>query len=198
MRVGHLPTRAAAVGVALVAAVALTACSSGSSSGGVPSASRSRRPPTTAAPGGSGALDQALVDYVHCMRAHGITIDDPAPRPGHSGLSLNVPDLSQPGVREADGQCKQHLAPVIAAKGGAAAARLTPNVMRALLAYSRCMRAHDIPLLDPDPTDGHVSMGDVAGLDSSVGRTDARFHQADASCRHFLPRSVPDDGTGPP
>jgi len=142
--------------------------------------------------------DQALVDYVHCMRARGVTIDDPAPRPGHSGLSLNIPDLSVPGVSQADGQCKHFLAPLIAAKGAGAHDRLTPATMRGLLAYARCMRSHDIPLLDPDPSDGHLSMGDVAGINNSVGRQDPQFHDADAACRHLLPRGIPDDGTGPP
>jgi hypothetical protein len=194
MRIANL--RWTVGGAVLVFVLALTACSSGdSSSGGIPTGGGSA---AHTAPTAAGTLDQALIDYAHCMRAHGVTIADPAPRPGHSGLSLDVPNLSTPGVSAADGECKQFLAPVVAAKQGAASARITPAAMRALLAYSRCMRSHDIPLLDPDPSDGHISLGDIAGINNDVGRQDPRFHSADAACRHLLPHGFPDDGTGPP
>jgi hypothetical protein len=179
----------AAVGVALVTA----GCSSSGAGSGVPTAGGSAR-----AQAAAGDFDQAMLDYVHCMRGHGVTISDPAPRPGHTGLSLTPPAMSTPGVREADAQCNHFLAPINAMKSAAAHDRLTPAVMSALLSYSRCMRSHDIPLEDPDPGDGHVSMGNVPGLDNNVSRSDPLFHSADAECRHVLPASVPDDGTGPP
>jgi hypothetical protein len=181
----------ATVSVMLVAA----GCGSSGSGPGVPTAGGSSR---TQAAAGTSDLDQDMIDYVHCMRGQGVTISDPAPRPGHTGLSLSPPDLSTPGVRAADGQCKHFLAPINAYKARGAHDRLTPAVMSALLSYSRCMRSHDIPLEDPSPDDGHVSMGNIAGLNSDIGRQDPLFHSADSACRHLLPASVPDDGTGPP
>jgi hypothetical protein len=89
--------------------------------------------------------------------------------------------------------------PVIDAKRNAVTSSLTPEKLQALIAYSRCMRDHQIPLLDPDPTDGHISFGTVAGLsEPDLGRRDPRFAQADAACRNVLPTGTPDDGTGPP
>jgi hypothetical protein len=84
-------------------------------------------------------------------------------------------------------------------KRNAVAASMTPEKLQALIAYSRCMRAHQIPLLDPDPTDGHISFGSVPGINElALGRRDPLFAQADAACRSLLPPNTPDDGTGPP
>jgi hypothetical protein len=166
-------------------AVALAACSSSARSGSTTTTFSSARG------------DQIFVDYVHCVRSRGVTISDPIHRPGHVGLSLSLPDPGTPGFAAADAACRHILQPVIAMKD-AAHGRPSAATMNALLAYARCMRQHDIPLLDPDPADGHVSLGTVPGINSDVGRGDAQFHQADAQCRHLLPPSVPDDGTGPP
>jgi hypothetical protein len=169
-------------------------CGSGRAGQGVPTAGGTG---TTAANTSGADLDQALVNYVHCMRGHGVTISDPSPRPGHTGLTLTPPDMSIPGVAQADGQCQHFLAPIEAAKSAGARARTTPTVMSALLNYARCMRSHDIPLLDPSGPDGHISLGNVPGINNPIGRQDPQFQSADATCRHFLPSSVPDDGTGP-
>lgn len=183
-----------AIGAGL--AIALAACSSGSSSGGVPTANASgSRTPTTQLT--SVAADQLFVDYVHCVRGRGVTIPDPVHRPGHSGLSLSIPDAGTPGFAAADAACRHLLVPVLAMKG-AGRGQPTAAAMTALIAYSRCMRAHDIPLLEPAPSDGHISLGTVAGINNRVGRQDPQFQSADAACRHLLPAGVADDGTGPP
>jgi hypothetical protein len=170
--------------VGLVCAVALAAC------GG-----RSTHSTTTSTISSTQA-DQLFVDYVHCVRARGVPISDPAHRPGHQGLSLMLPDAGTPGLAAADAACRHFLAPVIAMKAGSQA-RPNSGTMNALIAYVRCMRRHDIPLLDPDPNDGHIATGEVAGL-SNVSRGDPQFRNADTQCRSMLPPHVPDDGTGPP
>src|SRR6516162_1426172 len=89
------------------AALALTCagCAGAGGGHGIPTAGRSDRRPS---PQPAGDLDQALINYAHCMRGRGVTISDPAPSPGHTGLSLDPPNMSIPGVAEADAQC-QHL-----------------------------------------------------------------------------------------
>jgi hypothetical protein len=166
-------------------AVVLAACSSSARSGSTTTTFSSARG------------DQIFVDYVHCVRARGVQISDPIHRPGHVGLSLSLPDAGTPGFAAADAACHHILAPVIAMKA-AGRTRPTPATTNALVAYARCMRQHDIPLLDPDPNDGHLALGSVPGINNDVGRQDAAFHQADARCRHLLPATIPDDGTGPP
>jgi hypothetical protein len=58
------------------------------------------------------------------------------------------------------------------------------------------MRGHDIAILDPTP-DGELNLGRVPGISNDFGRYSPQFRAADAACRHFLPASVHDDGTGP-
>ncbi len=157
-----------------------------------------------AAPAATGHLssyDQDFVDYARCMRAHGVSnFPDPVHVPGHAGLTLQMPDGLdiRSGVgKAAHDACQRYLQPVLdmKARGGGAP---TADRLQALADYSRCMRTHRIPLLDPDPADGHISLGPVAGLpEPPGGRSDPLFAAADAACRHLLPPDTPDDGTGP-
>jgi hypothetical protein len=58
------------------------------------------------------------------------------------------------------------------------------------------MRAHDIPMLDPDRF-GDLNLGNPPGISSDFGRYSPQFRSADTACRHLLPAGVRDDGTGP-
>jgi len=78
-------------------------------------------------------------------------------------------------------------------KGGAA--QVAPE-LPALTRYAECMRSHDIDMLDPTPS-GALSLGNVPGITASFGRYSPQFRAADSACRHLLPASVHDDGTGP-
>ncbi len=80
-------------------------------------------------------------------------------------------------------------------KNANAAAQAAP-LMPALTRYARCMRAHDINMLDPT-REGDLNLGRVPGVPKRFGRYSPQFRAADAACRHFLPASVHDDGTGP-
>ncbi len=134
------------------------------------------------------------------MRDHGVTdYPDPVQRPGHSGLSLQYDgDIRAPSFQRADAACRHFIQPIIDMKERNAHDQLTPDRLQGLTNYARCMRDHQIPMLDPDPSDGHLSLGDVPGISSRVGRYDPEFHTADATCRTRLPAGVADDGTGPP
>ncbi len=147
--------------------------------------------------------DALFVQFAHCMRAHGIAdFPDPVHRAGHSGLSLSFPDDVNPTAgpgKAANTACQPIIQPVIDMKMSHVADDLTPARLQGLTRYSRCMRAHQIPLLDPDPRDGHISFGQVSGLtDPPRGRRDPLFTAADTACRSVLPAGVSDDGTGPP
>jgi hypothetical protein len=73
---------------------------------------------------------------------------------------------------------------------------LPQSTIRALTDYARCMRAHDIPMLDPTPA-GALNLGNVPGITSDFGRYSQQFRAADSACRHLLPPHVHDDGSGP-
>src|SRR5215469_16506334 len=185
----------------LAAAAALSAaCSSGSGAqagpGNSPVASLSGH-------GNSGAASQSLtvaqgdrdfVNFARCMRAHGVQMSDPFHRPGHTGLSIDVPAQTAAN-RPAFAACTHFIQPVINMKLSYARA-FTAAHLPALTRYAQCMRSHDIPMLDPTPI-GALNLGNVPGINSNFGRYSPQFRAADAACRHFLPAGVHDDGTGP-
>lgn len=144
--------------------------------------------------------DQAFVDYARCMRDNGVAgFPDPVQRPGHDGLSLdNGNTAGDPAYPTADAACKHFLEAIDSIKAAGAHSALTPERLDGLIAYARCMRDHQVPMLDPDPTDGHISLGNVPGITNDVGRGDPQFRSADSACRSKLPAGVEDDGTGPP
>jgi hypothetical protein len=175
-------------------AVAVAACSSGSAG-----------PQVARLPGhGSGATqarqltsaqsDRDMIGFARCMRAHGVQMRDPFHRAGHSGLSIDIPSQTAAN-RPAFKACLHILQPVIQMKQAGAAADAAPR-MHALTRYARCMRAHDINMLDPTP-EGELNLGRVPGMTSDFGRYSPQFRAADAACRHFLPAGVRDDGSGP-
>ena len=135
--------------------------------------------------------DQAMLDYARCMRAHGVNQPDPRHIPGHTGLSL-VTGASPPPSRAATAACQHFLQPIVQEKNAA----MTPARLSALASYARCMRSHDIAMLDPTST-GQMNLGTVPGISSDFGRNSPQFRAADTACRHLLPAGIHDDGTGP-
>jgi hypothetical protein len=145
--------------------------------------------------GQSAASDRGMIHFARCMRAHGINVPDPIHRPGHAGVSVEVPGQG-PATTDAYKACGQYLKATIALKEQAAQRMITPAIRLALTRYAECMRTHDVPMLDPD-TLGQLNLGRVPGMANGFGRYTPQFHAADQDCRHLLPASVPDNGTGP-
>ncbi len=175
-------------------AVAVAACSSGSAG---PQVAHLPGHGDSATPAGqltTAQSDRDMIGFARCMRAHGVQVRDPFHRAGHSGLSIDIP--SQTGAnRPAFSACMHFLRPIIQMKNAGAAAEAAPR-MHALTRYARCMRAHDINMLDPTPQ-GELNLGRVPGITGDFGRYSPQFRAADAACRHFLPAGVRDDGSGP-
>ena len=138
--------------------------------------------------------DQAMVDFTRCLRGHGVDEPDPFHRPGHVGLSVEIPTPG-PATNTALGACNHFIAPISQAKQAGARAELAAW-LPALTRYAECMRAHDIAMLDPNAV-GSLNLGNVAGIANDFGRYSPQFRAADGLCRHLLPAAVHDDGTGP-
>ena len=138
--------------------------------------------------------DQNILSFTRCMRSHGVQISDPVHRPGHAGLTIDMPSRA-PANCAAFAACIHFIQANITAKQAGAAARAAPH-LPALTRYAQCMRSHDINMLDPTPL-GELNLGHVPGITSDFGRYSPQFRAADAACRHFLPAGVRDDGTGP-
>jgi hypothetical protein len=190
---------ALALGLAALAAVA-TGCSGGGGAAGPGSApvaslsgSSGQAPKSTAAL----TTQQSDLDMIHfarCMRSHGVAMSDPFHRPGHAGLSIDMP-TQDATTRAAYAACTHFIQPIIQAKA-AGGPPLSAAVLAALTGYAECMRAHDINMLDPG-TYGQLNLGTVPGITSDFGRYSPQFRAADSACRHLLPAGVHDDGSGP-
>jgi hypothetical protein len=190
--------RPAAVLALSAAAALVAACSSGpgGQQGGAPVASLSGRTAgsTASGPPTSAQSDQDMISFTRCMRGHGVQMSDPVHRPGHSGLSIDMPSQDAAN-RSAYSACIHYMQPIIQAKQAGAAAQAAPR-LQALTHWAQCMRSHDINMLDPTP-EGELNLGRVPGMNSDFGRDSPQFRSADAACRHLLPAGVTDDGTGP-
>jgi hypothetical protein len=138
--------------------------------------------------------DRDMIDFARCMRSHGVQVPDPVHIPGHAGVSIQVPQQSAAN-RPAYTACIHFIQPIISMKAAGRAAQAAPH-LHALTEYARCMRGHDINMLDPNPQ-GALNLGNVPGITSDFGRYSPQFRAADSACRHFLPAGVHDDGTGP-
>ena len=196
-RLGPGTGRLAAVAVLAGAAVLAAGCSSAARGpGSAPVASLPGTGPGAPAvqPLTQQQGDQNIVSFTRCMRGHGVQMSDPVHRPGHAGLSINMPSRG-PATNAAYGACIHFIHANIEAKEAGAASRAAPH-LAALTRYAQCMRSHDINMLDPTPL-GELNLGHVPGITSDYGRYSPQFRAADAACRHFLPAGVRDDGTGP-
>ncbi|HEV3290321.1 MAG TPA: hypothetical protein VG123_15115 [Streptosporangiaceae bacterium] len=185
--------RVVAVAVLAGAAVLATGCSSGP--GGTPVASLSGHAVASSPQALTEAQsDQNMISFTRCMRGHGVQMPDPFHRPGHAGLSIDMPSRG-PATNGAYAVCNHYIQANITAKQAGAAAQAAPH-LAALTRYAQCMRSHDINMLDPTQL-GELNLGHVPGITSDFGRYSPQFRAADAACRHFLPAGVRDDGTGP-
>jgi hypothetical protein len=173
-------TRLTKLAGASAAVILIAGCGSGSNTG------RSSR--------AANASDQGMLQFARCMRAHGIAMADPFHRPGHAGLSIDLPEQG-PATTSAYATCGHFLLPTIEAKQAGARA-ITASMRLGLIRYAQCMRTHGIPMLDPT-AQGSLSLGNVPGLGNGSGRYSPQFHSADRDCRRLLPAGVHDDGTGP-
>lgn len=181
----------------LLGAVALviTSCSSPSSSRSVASLSGHGSQTTATGAPTVAESDQDFVAFARCMRAHGVPMSDPYHRPGHQGLSIDLPTRDS-ATSAAYAACEHDIAQVEQAKGSGAKSSESAADLHALTNYAQCMRGHDIGMLDPGPQ-GQLDLGNVPGITSDFGRYSPQFRAADTACRHLLPAGVHDDGTGP-
>jgi hypothetical protein len=183
----------------LAAAAVLAGCSSGASPGpgSAPVASVSGHGGGTSAasrPLTQEQSDQDMISFTRCMRGHGVQMSDPVHRPGHAGLSIDLPTRDS-ATSAAYTACTHFMAAIFQAKSAGAAAQAAPR-LAALTRYAQCMRSHDISMVDPTPQ-GQLNLGRVPGVTSGFGRYSPQFRTADAACRHLLPAGIRDDGTGP-
>ena len=197
----HLPPRPISFRPTIVTVLAIAvaglvagACSTSSPARGVASLPGHHTAAPSSAQLTSAQSDADMVAFTRCLRAHGLDEPDPFHRPGHQGLSVEVPTPG-PSTNAALSACNHFLAPIAQMKQAHARQELA-SWLPGLTHYAQCMRAHDIPMLDPT-AEGALNLGNVPGIASDFGRYSPQFRAADTACRHLLPPGVHDNGTGP-
>jgi hypothetical protein len=171
----------------LIALIALGAGACGGSGDG-----GSRVASLTGAASGGGATtttvrdpEQAALDYVRCMRQHGVDMPDPqTDANGRTRLQLKAGPRTDPRkLQAAERACGRLLKPNGTTK------RLSPEAMDAMVKYARCMREHGIDMPDPSP-DGGLLFRDQGGK-TGAGPDSAKFKAADRACQHYLDQLAP-------
>ena len=189
----HRPRVLAALAVT-AAGVLGAACASGSATSSVASLPGHTTGTQANGPLSEAQLDQDMVQFTRCLRSHGLSVPDPFHRPGHAGLSVDVPSPG-PDTNAALNACNHFIAPIAQMKQAKARQQLA-SWLPGLTHYAECMRAHDISMLDPG-SQGELNLGSVPGITNDFGRYTPQFRAADTACRPLLPAGVHDDGTGP-
>src|SRR5215475_12409217 len=85
------PRRALALLAPPLAAAVLAACSSNVSGSQVPHLPGQVGQASAGTQLTQAQSDRDMVDFAHCMRAHGVQVPDPFHRAGHAGLSISLP-----------------------------------------------------------------------------------------------------------
>ncbi|WP_245687168.1 hypothetical protein [Streptacidiphilus griseoplanus] len=134
---------------ALAAALALSACGSGSSGSQVASGGGSRTPSAGSSQKSSDP-QQARLQYAACMRSKGIDMPDP----GANGTQVQVP--SNPAKFEAAANACQHFLPNATGEGagGYSAAQRAQD-----LKLAQCLRSKGVDAQDPT-ADGKMNIPD--------------------------------------
>jgi hypothetical protein len=185
-------------GLALIA-VFSAACSSpppSRSIASLPSRGGSTTTPPTLSKAQQIALDdQHMVDFARCMRSHGVNQYDPVPdtTPGHAGLTMQLPSRTASNGAAFDACI--HFMKISDGGNGSGGSAMSAAQLAARTNYARCMRSHDIAMLDPDPY-GDLGLGKVPGINNGFGRYSPQFRAADSACRHLLPAGTNDNRIG--
>ncbi|MGB9112436.1 MAG: hypothetical protein WCF24_06895, partial [Acidimicrobiales bacterium] len=122
----------------------------------------------TGAAGTSGRPGGDLVEYVSCMRSHGVSnFPAPASLATSAGIKAAKGQMVRVAASEASSPTFQAASRACAKYGGPTSSsplHVSTQEMQKLLAVSRCMRAHGVPNYpDPNPITGALTT--PAGLD---------------------------------
>jgi hypothetical protein len=148
-------------------ALALAGCG-GSGDNGIATASSSGAQLSSSGPAPATDSKERALQYVACLRMHGLDVPDPDPVRG----KVRIQNTNQPAVQDAMRACRQY-APDDVDTGDQSGA------MSQAREYAACMRTNGVANFpDPDPDKGAVFPKSVGNLPG--------FENADKTCHHIL------------
>jgi hypothetical protein len=173
---------------ALFIVLALAACGGGGDSGGVASLGGSKQSgsgDTTSTT--SNDPEDAALEFVKCMREHGVDMPDPT---AGGGIRLRVTPGSAAKAEKAQKACRSILEK--------AAPKLTEEqrtVMQdAALAFARCMRQHGVDVPDPTFGNGGIVMRRNKQGGTAPDLDDPQFKAAQKACQPIVDRAAREAG----
>jgi hypothetical protein len=172
----------------LIALIALGAGACGGSGAGgsrvasLTGAASGRAATTTTAPRDP---EQAALDYVRCMRQHGIDMPDPqTDANGRTRLELKAGARTDPRkLQAAERACGTLLKP------GGTTKRLSPAAIEAMVRFAQCMREHGIDMPDPSPDGSLIFRNDRGKV--GAGPDSSKFKAAERACKTLLDQTAP-------
>ena len=178
---------AGAVAVLLMG-LTLAACGGGGDSGGVASLGGSKQGDSTTT--NSSDPEQAALDFVKCMREHGVDMPDPT---SGGGITLQVHPGQQSKVEKAQRACQ----PLMERAGPKLTDEQQNAMQDAALAFAKCMRQHGVDM--PDPTFGKGGIvTQKSGGRSGPNPDDPKFQAAQKACQPIVERAARKAGLPPP
>jgi len=143
--------------------------------------------------------EEAMLDYVECMREHGIDMPDPEPG-GGIAMQVGEGENNPADLQEAEDACQ----PLLEAAAGVI--EIDPEreaeMREQMLAYAECMREHGIEMPDPQFGDNgrvEIQLGDPAGDGADLDVAD--YETANEACGQAGPGiaiAAGPDGAPPP
>lgn len=138
---------------------------------------------TSSATGNSTSRTVAALEFVKCMRGHGVPdLPDPGTSisgPYNSVGSIEIPatiDTQSPAFQAAQNACHGLLSAVLFSRGKPT---VTASVKTAIIAHAQCMRTHGIPDY-PDPT--FPDSGGIAITDAGTNPQAPAYQHAASVC----------------
>jgi hypothetical protein len=158
---------------ALGTALGIGGCGGKPSGSGIASAGGTVATSAPASPAPSANFQEQALAFARCMRAHGVNMADPDL--SGNAMKVQIPQgVSKAAVQAAQEACKQYL------PNGGQPPSLDPQQVEKLRQFAACMRAHGIPVEDPDTTGGAIRL-------NGVNPDDPKFKAAQDACRSLNP-----------
>jgi hypothetical protein len=160
------------VGLGLL--LGLAACGGKAKNNGIASVSGGKTPSSaTPSPTSSMSLQDQLLAYAKCMRAHGVNMPDPQVNGGRVTFGMQA-GQDQAKVSAAQQACKQY------APNGGQPPSMSPEQVEQARKYAACMRQHGVDFPDPQP-DGGFKV-------TNINPNDPKFKAASQACESVAPQ----------
>jgi hypothetical protein len=164
------------IGLALGLCLAVAACGGRAKNNGIATVSGAKSSATpTPSPTSSASLQEQMIAYAKCMRAHGIDMPDPKVDGGRVTFGMKA-GTDQAKFQAAQKACQKYM------PNGGVPPSPDPAMQEKMRKYAACMRQHGVDMPDPSNDGGMRAL--------NVNPNDPKFKAAELACRPLLPEGT--------